>query len=134
MKPLFDAIMARFNSPAGAAFKASVSGLWLYEAPDGAIDPYAVFMLVDGQTDHTFTETMENPTLQFSIFGNVYQPVGQAGLLLRSCFDWCTLSITGYTPLYMQRTMYRTVRTPLTPNVDVFHEIIEYEVLFQSTP
>jgi hypothetical protein len=134
--PLFTAIMTQFNSKIGGVanpFNVAVNGvLYPGEAPPEASFPYAVFLLVSDQAEWTFTDYQENCQIQFSIFGDAGDSVMAAGDALMALYDWCALTIPGYRSLYMRRSGSQLLRTSLTPNVDVWHFIIEYDVLMEK--
>ena len=132
MKPLFDAIMARFNSTSGAALRASVTGMWPYQAAIGTATPYAVFSLVDDTPEWTFTESQEDCTVQFSVYADSGSAANTATDALKTLFDWCSLAVDGYTTIYMRRSSSRMVQTSLEPNVSDWHYIIEYDILLEK--
>jgi hypothetical protein len=100
MKALFTAIKAKWDTDPPDDLS-----LYLYEAPQSAQAPYAVYMLISNVADWTFTEGIESVRIRFSIYSASRSAVEvtEAMDALQTLFDDCTLSVTGYGHLYMQR-------------------------------
>lgn len=131
MKTLFQAIASKF---AGSALSTALGGrLYNTVAPQGAAFPYAVFLLVAGTPDWTFTEAQEESLIQFSLFDKSegVGPVCDAYELLTALFDDCKLSVTGWTHLYMHRQSQQLVKDEEDPGV--WHYIIEYRTFMEKS-
>ena len=105
MQQVSKAIITRYS--AEATFKAALTGgLYDTEAPQGTAFPYGVFQLISETDEHTFTDIKENCILQFKIYSNVSTSSVELDLLLKkllAAFNYCTLTVTDYTFLKMQK-------------------------------
>lgn len=106
MKVLFQGIWNLFN--AGGDFKTNLSArLYLKLAPENATYPYAVYDMVTNVHDWMFTDDPETEEylIQFDIVSDTSSSTEALNLFenLKTMFDWCSLTITGYTFLYMRR-------------------------------
>lgn len=129
MKQLFQGIWSKYN--AGGDFKTNTSSrLYLHEAPQGTSLPYAVYFMVDGDHDWDFDEqhNYEEYLLQFNIFADDRLEVNNLFTNCKSMFDWTTLTVTGYTFLFMRREGSRMLRA----DDDVWQYVVEYRVMVQS--
>jgi hypothetical protein len=102
MKELVKAI---YEKNTGSALDALIDGKIFYgKAPASTRFPFVVFSRVAGSNDWTFTETFDNPLIQFSVFSaDSESSMEAAGIAdaVRTLYDKCKLSITGETFLYM---------------------------------
>ena len=125
--------MTKFTGSALATALGGNTKLYNTFAPQSATLPYCVFMLVSGTPDWTFSDDMEDCLFQFSLFDS--SP--SAGTicdnyeLLKTLFDDCALTITGWRHLYMQRESQQLVKDPEDPAV--WQYIIEYRILTEKT-
>jgi len=103
MQVLFTGLYSKFSN--NAALKAVVSGMYLTEAIQGAEYPYIVYHLISNIADWTYTEDMENSLIQFSIFDNHNSSTTILDIFekLKTCYDWTTLTVTGYSSIYIKR-------------------------------
>lgn len=73
MEELIRVIGLQWNSDAGARVREQVpGGLWLSKAPQDVLDDgvtYAVFHFLPGTLEETFDSQIDQPVVQFSIFG-----------------------------------------------------------------
>jgi len=85
--------------------------------------PYVVYNLVSNVPDWTFTEDMENSLLQFSIFDDSSSSttINTIYEKLTALFDWCVLTVEGYSHIYMKREF-----NILTRENDTWHYAIQY--------
>lgn len=129
MKNLTAAIYGKLS---GSALSAHI-GTRMYKgyAPDEAAYPYIVYFVVDGYSDDTFTEKLDNITVQFSIFSDNTSSTEAEDIYadLKTLYDDTTLTVSGETVL----CMIRTNTTPLTEEhttddglVNVWHYAVEY--------
>lgn len=136
MKALTTAIYAKAS---GSAFSTAIGGrLYKGRAPDGAVYPYVVYMVISETPDPTFSDDLENVLVQFSIFSSASSS-GEAEdiyALLCALYDNCALTITGETMIYMQRQ----VATPMVEDhvtvsgtLEVWHYAVDYAVLTRVT-
>jgi len=110
LKELFQGITNRFT---GSALASALSGgLHLAKAPPNTPYPYAVYFMVSGKPEWTFTEDMENVLLQFSIFDSDLSALGICDLYakLDALYHDCDLAVTGYDCLYMLREFQQLQR------------------------
>ena len=121
MKELFTGIYSKYNS--NEALKAVITGFYFTEAPQDAVMPYVVYNLVSNVPDWTYTEDMENSLLQFSIFDDHSSSttINDIYEKLTALFDWCVLTIEGYSHIYMKREF-----NILTRGNDIWKYVIQY--------
>ena len=103
MKNLTTAIYAKI---AASAFSTSIGGrLYKARAPQPATWPYVVYDIITNMPADTFTETLEEVTIQFTIFSDASSTTEIEDILtdLKALYDNCSLSITGNTHIFMQR-------------------------------
>lgn len=110
MKNFFTALMTYFNAAPGGVHNDlwnDLGGrLFNTRAPEGAVMPYCVFMLVSAVPEFTFTEEETSIILQFSIFSATQDDdteVQNAMTHLKALFDNCLLSVTGQALLKFDR-------------------------------
>lgn len=116
MNDLLTAIMTKC---AGSALSTAVGGrIFEGEAPDGAAFPYVVFMIVAGSPNDNFTDLIDEIMIQFSLYSISKGLTEITGIYenLKTLFDYCALSISGYSHIGMLRqsmtTMIADVTTP----------------------
>ena len=121
MKELFTGIYSKYSG--NEALKAVITGFYFTEAPQDAVMPYVVYNLVSNVPDWTFTEDMENSLLQFSIFDDSSSSttINTIYEKLTALFDWCVLTIEGYSHIYMKREF-----NILTRGNDIWKYVIQY--------
>lgn len=130
MKALFDALMTKAT---GSTFlTASTGGLHREFAPQSKAMPYTVMHLVSGNPEDTFTERGESFLVQF----NVYTDTTTATTLddiadkLRTLYDWCTLTITGYRFIAMGRVFQTSYWNDELKN---WTYVIQYRIQMQKS-
>ena len=121
MQVLFTGLYNKYLS--NAALKAVITGFYFTEAPQDAVMPYVVYHLVSNVADWTYTEDMENSLIQFSIFDNNSSSttINDIYAKLTALFNWCSLSVTGYSHIYMKREF-----NILTRGNDIWKYVIQY--------
>ena len=121
MQVLFTGLYNKYLSD--AALKAVITGFYFTEAPQDAAMPYVVYNLVSNVPDWTYTEDMENSLIQFSIFDDHSSSttINDIYEKLTALFDWCVLTIEGYSHIYMKREF-----NILTRENDTWHYAIQY--------
>ncbi len=115
MKNLTTSIMTLFNATPHNAFYTSVSGqLYKERAKQNATLPYAVFHIISNVPEWGFTNYYEKVRIQFDLYSkeNSSSQVEDMYTNLKSLFDWCTLTVSGNTYLYMRRELARLSRDP----------------------
>jgi hypothetical protein len=75
------------------------------QAPQDATFPYIVFFEVSETPDFTFSTEFEEYRIQFSIFSTSQSAIEVEDVYtkLKSLFDKCALTVTGYTHISMLR-------------------------------
>lgn len=90
----------------GSAFSTAI-GARLYSrfVPDKPTFPYGVVNVQGAEHDWNFSDDFEEVDVQFSIFSNSTSEVEITAILtnLITLYDDCTLTVSGYTSVYMQR-------------------------------
>ena len=103
------------------------------KAPQGATFPYCVYFSVSDIDDLDFSEEHEDFLIQFNIFSQNNSAVEAGDLLetLKTMFDNCSLTVTGWRHLQFQRSL-------TLPNND-FEQVhpvpgysVEYDVLLEK--
>lgn len=110
MDELFTAIITKFNADATL----TAYGLYADHAPQDATLPYFTYLLVTNEPVETFTDTSENPLIQFSVWDDSVSPllVTQLAELFKTAFDWCSLTVAGRAHISMARQAERLVQDP----------------------
>jgi len=121
MQVLFTGLYNKYLS--NAALKAVITGFYFTEAPQDAVMPYVVYHLVSNVADWTYTEDMENSLIQFSIFDDHSSSttINDIYEKLTALFDWCVLTVEGYSHIYMKREF-----NILTRGNDIWEYVIQY--------
>ena len=134
MNALFKAIWNRFATTTGSGFYNDISGrMYLNKASQAASFPYCVYFSVSDIDDLDFSEEHEDFLIQFNIFSQNNSAVEAGDLLetLKTMYDNCSLTVTGWRHLQFQRSL-------VMPNND-FSQVppihgysIEYEALLEK--
>ncbi len=127
MQVLFQAIYSKFDG--NAALKAAVTGMYLTEAPQGTAYPYIVYHKISGRPDYTFTEDMENTLIQFNIYdsNSSSATINDIFEKLKTCYDWCSLTVTDWDSIYMRREL-----DDLTRENDIWRYLVQYRLEIQQ--
>lgn len=130
MKALFDAIMTK--STGSTFITACTGGLHREYAPQKKVMPYAVMHLVTGYPKDTFKEYIEYYKVQFNIYSDAAAAttIDDIASKLMTLYDWCTLTITGYTHIYMRRVLQTCFWDGDNQN---WQYTIHYEIEMQKT-
>lgn len=135
MKALSTGIFTKFT---GSALSTALGGrMYKQRAPENTTYPYCVYYIIVSTPDNTFTENLEDVLVQFSLFSSASSSDEIGTLLdtLTALYDDCTLTITGATPVYMQRAnITPTVEDHVTTSgtVEVWATHIDYDVKYVS--
>jgi len=135
MKALFDAIYGKL---AASALATNHIGARMYptQAPQGATFPYVVYQLVPSGIDWTLCADMkfEDTSIQFDLFSSDTDDIEIHGMFtdLTALYDWCVLSVTGYTCHYMHRELFFLTRDAEIGVSGVWKYIVQYAVLLEN--
>lgn len=134
MNSLFQAIWNKFSATTTTGFYNDISGRLRHNVA-GQSDPfpYCVYFSVSDDDELDFSEEREDILMQFNIFTQ-NNSASQAGTLLESLktmFDNCSLTVTGWRHLQFQRGMvYPNNDFTQVPPVQGYS--IEYNVLLEK--
>jgi len=109
MKNLTNAIYSLFTATTGGvhnAFYTDIGGrLYKNKADQDAPLPYAVYFLVSDTPEFTFTDTFEDVLIQFNLHSESSSSSNIEDMYthLKALYDWCSLTITDNTHLFMRR-------------------------------
>ena len=128
MQVLFTGIYSKYNADT-TGLKLAITGLYLTEAIQGAVYPYGVYHLISDVPSWTFDSDMEDYIIQFNLYSenSSSTAVNTAFTALTTLFDWCDLSTSGYTPIYMKREL-----SLLTRESDVWNYMLQYRIMNQK--
>ena len=128
------AIYNKFKSTSGDplvnnAFYIALSGrLYRATAPQNCVEPYASYSIVDNIPEYPGGKILEHVRVNFSIFTSDISPLSSELLYdkLSALYDWCTLTISGSTLIYMNRILYVPV---VEPSDNTIGCRVDYEIL-----
>jgi len=133
MKVFFDAIKALYDGSGGATLRASnTGGLWRERVPQKHSYPFIVMHHISGGHMDTFKENLETMTIQFNAYDDSSNDdkIDTIGTALMSLFDWCTLSITGYSAIVCERVFNQSFHND---EEDVWQYVIQYRIIAQKS-
>ena len=118
-----------YAKKAGSTLNTAIGGrLYVGSAPQKITFPYVVYDIITNTTMGVLQDTTgEEITLQFSIFSNK-KTVAEINTLfenLKTVYDECSLTITGYTHMRMFRNFSSLIRD-VENNIWAYH--IEYTI------
>ena len=132
MKVLFQAIYTLFSTEND--FNTAMGGrLYLYHADqENATFPYCVYSKPVGVSNYTFVEDQEEILVQFSIFSNKNSAneIETAFEYLKSLFDDCTLTVSGWNFIFMHRAADRLIRDN---GNNVWQHDVDYNILLEKS-
>jgi len=134
MKQLFTGIYNLF-APAGAkpTIYTNLDGkLRLFEAKQGETLPYCVYYLIGDGPDWYFEdERIFRAMIQFNLYTDDRSATNVCTYTdnLMALYDECTLSVTGYTFLRMERTWEYLLRDP---EEQVWQYVVQYRVTLEK--
>ena len=134
-------ITSAFTAETFAASDTAESGLYnltggrLYhkKAPQGATFPYCVFFMVSDFADRSFTAQEEEFFMQFNIFSE-NNSAAEAGNILEALFyryDYCTLTVSGYNYISMQRD-FTIPNDDLTVDPSIYGYSVQYTTTIEK--
>lgn len=131
MKPLIQAILNRFNSsPANAFYTAMGGKLYFRKVPQVQVPPWAALDLITDTPDWTFSESMEEVTVQISAYLGAEKSASNALDALeamKALYDDCELTVTGFRSIFMRR------ENAFVDDTDgVWRAIGEYRILLEK--
>lgn len=141
MKALLAAIKANFDATSGgppavhnAAYLALGGRLYLSRAPQGATAPYCIYSMVSQVAGWTFSEAEEMFRIQFSVWSQSASSVEAQDAMsaVQALFDDCTLSVTGYNHVYMQREFSTLLREDAADEI-WWHALTDYNVMLEKS-
>ncbi len=132
MKELSTAIFGKLSGSALASHIAD--RLFKGRAPEGAVYPYIVYLIVSNAPEKTFTEHHERTTIQFSLFSSASGSTEVEDMYedLIALYDECSLTITSQTLIWMRRenaTLMVEDHITKAGTVQVWHYAVDFEVL-----
>lgn len=136
MKNLTTAIYGKLT---GSTLSSAVGGrVFRGVAPGGTEFPYVVYSLISDVPEYTFSETLEDVTIQFDIFSKASSSSEVEDLFgyLKSLYDFCSMTITGGSLLYMRRNvaiLYTEDFTTPSGTETVWHYSVDYEIMMKRT-
>jgi hypothetical protein len=134
MNSLFTAIYNRFQTTTGSGFYNDVSGrMYLNHASQGATFPYCVYFEVSAVDELDFTDEREEFAIQFNIFSqkNSAQEAGTLLESLKTMFDDCSLTVTGWRHLQFQRN-FTMPNNDFSQSPPVIGYSVEYDIILEK--
>ena len=127
MQVLFQAIYSKFSG--NVALSGAVTNLYLDRAIQSAVYPYIVYHKISGRPDYTFSEDMENTLLQFNIYdsNSSSATINDIFEKLKTCYDWCSLTVSGWNSIYMKREL-----DDLKNENDIWNYFVQYRLEIQK--
>lgn len=132
MKALPTAVFAKMTS--ATTLYTDIGGRLYYgEAPAGAEYPYVTFNDYSSLPEYPYSKTIEKIYYDFNIFSSAAGRTEIEDILthLRTLYDDCTLTVTGYTLIFFIREAVQKMReehTTPSGTVGVWHYSQEYSV------
>lgn len=135
MNALFAAIWNRFATTTGSGLYSDIGGRLRHsKAPQGDTFPYCVYFSVSDIDDLDFTDEHEDFLMQFNIFSQKNSAL-EAGTLLESLktmFDNCSLTVTGWRHLKFQRDWVIPHDDDLGQDTPIHGYVVQYSVLLEK--
>jgi hypothetical protein len=139
---MYNLTKAIITKAAGSDFLNSMSGrLYHSRAPENSDYPYCAFLLpVSDEPRYvsSFTETLEDIMMQFSIFSAQKSPleVLTAYGYLKALYDDCSFTVTGSKLIWFVRgnsILMAEDHTVKGGTIQVWHYAIDYSIITQET-
>jgi len=136
MKALQTAIYTKVTALVGGlhnSFYNDITGRFYYGyAPQDATFPYCIYHIVNTNYDFMFVEEFEDVIVQFNICSQSpsSSEIGTILSDLQSLFDWCTLTITGYTSVSVERIFSSA---DWYDEEGVWEMIVQYRILLKKS-
>lgn len=134
MKDLFTGLYTEFSSvPYSSFYNGLTGGLHLEEAPQGTAFPYGVYGLVNNSPEYTWTNRIEEATIDFTLYSESATEITQLYEKLKEQFDDCSLTVAGYSHLKFQRENAWLNKLPSEiPNKSIWGYTVQYQVLIHQ--
>ncbi len=129
MNALLTALYTKFNND--STLKNSVTGLYTSAAPQKIDFPFIVMSIISDVPDDAFSARVDKFRVQFSIFSDEPSPE-EAGTIfgyLKTCYDYCSLSISGWSHIAMRRLSAFLTRDP----EEKWQYVVDYEISAQKS-
>ena len=113
MKQLFDGIYLKFTAGTPAIYTSLGGRLRFHEAEQDETLPYCVYYMIGDAPDYYFgDQSLFRTTIQFTIFAEDSSPENICTYFdnLAALYDECTLTVTTYSFLRMERTWAYLIR------------------------
>lgn len=134
MNALFTGIYNLFISDTGHAFYTGTGGrFYLNKAPQAATFPYCVYHLIAANDELDFGEENEVFQVQFDVFTQNNSALSAGTLLagLKSRFDDCALTVSGWRHIYMVRE-FVAPNNDLTEVPPIMGYSVQYEIMLEK--
>ena len=105
--------------------------LYYSEAEEQPTMPYCVFHIFNEIYDYTFDLEFEEVLVQFDYFGSTANVCDDGIADIKTMFDYCTLALSGYTCLRMERTM--VFNSHKVQPYNIWAGIVRYNLLIQKS-
>lgn len=131
MKVVNKAILDKFTADAALVAKAT-GGLHLDYAPPETAEPYIIFAEISDSPEDTFTDYGENLHYQFTIVSDSRSSEEADDIfeLLKTCYDYCTLVVSGYSHIEMRRLPGSNLMSD--PDDGCWRRNVDYRILTQK--
>ena len=132
MKALQSAIYTKVLTGSNTLKTAINSRFYFSLAPQDTAFPYATYDIIVSTYDNKFAEDFETVSVQFNIFSQdtSSSEAGDIYGYLIALFDWCSLTITGYSLVEMRR-VFETIDYFMEDRVWMY--TVEYRVWIRKT-
>lgn len=132
MKELQTAIMTKFSE--GSSFYTGIGGrLYFKKTPTATSTfPYCVYHFVSDVNDYQFREEFDYVVVQFSIYSEQVSSseIGDLFTYAKALWDWCTLTVSNYTFLKMER-VYAS-HADWIPEEECWQTVVQYRITLES--
>ena len=136
MRNLTTALLTKFNEltyeGVHNSFWISVNGILRKErAEQKDVPPYAVYHIISDVPSFTFSSEFETVRIQFDLYSlkESSSEIEDMYTNLKSLFDWCELTISGNTHLYMRRELARLSKDPTD---DCWTYSVDYMIMMEK--
>lgn len=115
-----------------SAITSLVTGVYDKKAPQGTAYPFVCYWIVTDSQADTFKDWRDELLVQIDIFSdsNSAAEVGAIAKAVAGVMDEATLTVSGYTNVFCQRGITRTL---YEDDNQVWHKIIEYRVIMSAS-
>lgn len=131
IETILKGIMDKFS---GSTFSTAIGGrLYAYEAPQNPTYPYCVFEQISGIKDRDFLDKLEDVLIQFMLVdsADAVATIADAETKMYALFDEATLTVTGYTNIFMERQSNNLLklRDEIDDNKTFWNLVSTYRIL-----